>query len=177
LPCRNVIFINDGLVTTHYIPLKGVFKMINSKGQGAMEYLMTYGWAILVVIIVGIVLWQSGVFGTGGGGTSGFDKIRVEDYALSASTNVFTVSYENAAGQTMSSVTVNYTYQNGTTAGDGSVYNSNWAPGKEYTDTINVGNPCGGIAGAGYSLDVGIAYTAESGLSHIENGTIRGQCE
>jgi uncharacterized protein (UPF0333 family) len=40
---------------------------MNSKGQGAMEYLMTYGWAILVVIIVGIVLWQSGVFGTGSG--------------------------------------------------------------------------------------------------------------
>jgi len=31
-------------------------------GQGAMEYLMTYGWAILVVIIVGVVLWQMGLF-------------------------------------------------------------------------------------------------------------------
>lgn len=27
------------------------------KGQSAMEYLMTYGWAILIVIIVGGVIW------------------------------------------------------------------------------------------------------------------------
>ena len=36
---------------------------LKNKGQGAMEYLMTYGWAILVVMIVGVVLWQLGVFG------------------------------------------------------------------------------------------------------------------
>ncbi len=35
---------------------------INGKGQGAMEYLMTYGWAILVVLIVGVILWQLGIF-------------------------------------------------------------------------------------------------------------------
>jgi hypothetical protein len=37
-------------------------KPSSRKGQGAMEYLMTYGWAILVVMIVGITLWQMGVF-------------------------------------------------------------------------------------------------------------------
>lgn len=26
----------------------------NKKGQGAMEYLMTYGWAIIVVMIAGL---------------------------------------------------------------------------------------------------------------------------
>lgn len=29
-----------------------------------MEYLTTYGWAILVVVIVGLVLYQAGVFNT-----------------------------------------------------------------------------------------------------------------
>jgi hypothetical protein len=33
------------------------------RGQGAMEYLMTYGWAILVVMIIGVALWKMGVFG------------------------------------------------------------------------------------------------------------------
>jgi hypothetical protein len=37
---------------------------LGSKGQGAMEYLTTYGWAILVVVIVGLVLYQAGVFNT-----------------------------------------------------------------------------------------------------------------
>jgi hypothetical protein len=37
---------------------------LSSKGQGAMEYLTTYGWAILVVVIIGLVLYQAGVFNT-----------------------------------------------------------------------------------------------------------------
>ena len=38
------------------------------KGQAAMEYLMTYGWAILVVIAVVAALYAMGVFRIGGGG-------------------------------------------------------------------------------------------------------------
>jgi hypothetical protein len=37
------------------------------RGQGAMEYLMTYGWAILVVMVVGVAMWQLGIFNMGGG--------------------------------------------------------------------------------------------------------------
>lgn len=35
---------------------------MNNKSQEAMEILLTYGWAILIVMIVGIVLWQLGIF-------------------------------------------------------------------------------------------------------------------
>ena len=35
------------------------------KGQAALEYLMTYGWAILIVIIVGVALYAMGVFNPG----------------------------------------------------------------------------------------------------------------
>src|SRR3990172_5496316 len=31
------------------------------KGQGAMEYLMTYGWALLVIVVVGGALFALGV--------------------------------------------------------------------------------------------------------------------
>ncbi len=31
------------------------------KGQGALEYLMTYGWALLVVVVVGAALYSLGV--------------------------------------------------------------------------------------------------------------------
>ena len=34
------------------------------KSQAAMEFLMTYGWAILVVLIVIGVFWQMGIFNT-----------------------------------------------------------------------------------------------------------------
>jgi hypothetical protein len=36
------------------------------KGQAAMEYLMTYGWAILIVIAVVAALYAMGVFRIGG---------------------------------------------------------------------------------------------------------------
>lgn len=32
------------------------------KGQTAVEYLMVYGWAILIILIVAGVLWYFGVF-------------------------------------------------------------------------------------------------------------------
>jgi hypothetical protein len=35
------------------------------RAQGAMEYLMTYGWAILLIMIVGVAMWQLGIFNTG----------------------------------------------------------------------------------------------------------------
>jgi hypothetical protein len=36
--------------------------MMRQKAQGAMEYMMSYGWAILVVMVVGVAMWQLGVF-------------------------------------------------------------------------------------------------------------------
>jgi len=38
--------------------------MFFKKSQAAMEFLMTYGWAILVVLIVIGVFWQMGIFNT-----------------------------------------------------------------------------------------------------------------
>jgi hypothetical protein len=60
------------LVTSHYPGDK-------EKGQGAMEYLMTYGWAILIIMIVGVAMWQLGMFNMGGAAvptSSGFEQLR-----------------------------------------------------------------------------------------------------
>ncbi|MCL4391339.1 hypothetical protein M1112_01435 [Candidatus Parvarchaeota archaeon] len=32
------------------------------KGQSALEYVMTYGWAILIIVVVAVVLYSMGVF-------------------------------------------------------------------------------------------------------------------
>ena len=49
------------------------------KGQAAMEYMQTYGWAVLVVLIVGVVLWQFGIFSANpkSNVAVGFSKIKV----------------------------------------------------------------------------------------------------
>lgn len=59
------------------------------RGQGAMEYLMSYGWAVLVVLIVGVTMWQLGLFNLGGSNPptfTGFQALKpllpsCEDYA------------------------------------------------------------------------------------------------
>ena len=43
-------------------------KLNPTKAQSAMEYLMTYGWAILIIAVVLALLSAIGVFGGGGGG-------------------------------------------------------------------------------------------------------------
>ncbi len=37
-------------------------KLNRKRGQAAVEYLQNYGFAILVVVIMGVALWQLGVF-------------------------------------------------------------------------------------------------------------------
>lgn len=39
---------------------------MKKKGQAAMEYLMTYGWAILIIVVVVAALYAMGVFRTKG---------------------------------------------------------------------------------------------------------------
>jgi hypothetical protein len=44
-----------------------------------MEYLMTYGWAILVIMVVGVAMWQLGIFSLGGASpatSTGFESLK-----------------------------------------------------------------------------------------------------
>jgi len=101
------------------------------RGQGSMEYLMTHGLAILVVIVVGIVLWQSGVFGNSSESITGFQKIRVGEFVYNTNDGL-SVVYTNTAGTTLKNVLINYSGDaNGTSRYTGS---SSWAVGEEYTD-------------------------------------------
>ncbi|MBD3389005.1 MAG: hypothetical protein GF416_07960 [Candidatus Altiarchaeales archaeon] len=74
---------------------------IGVRGQGGMEYLMTYGWAILVVAIVGIVLWQLGFLKSGSTSitSTGFIKIKPQLSATSlTATGIFTTVFTNTLG-------------------------------------------------------------------------------
>ena len=75
--------------------------MAASKAQSSMEYVLSYGWAILVVLVIGVALWQLGILRTSTQGTSstGFSKIPVVLSATSLSeTGVFTGTFVNSAG-------------------------------------------------------------------------------
>ncbi len=79
-------------------------KFPRGKGQGALEYLQTYAWAILVVLIVGVVLWQLGIFGPhrGPNTSSGFAAMKILNpsitYRETTEDNAFNFSFVNAVG-------------------------------------------------------------------------------
>jgi len=90
---------------------------MNRKGQGAMEYLLNYSWAILIVLVIGMVLWQMGVFNTKTAATfRGWDEIRpmAPTVLYSASDSHFEASFSNIAGAIIevTDVTVNDTGDN-----------------------------------------------------------------
>ena len=143
-------------------------KKLGSKGQGAMEYLMTYGWAIMVVMIVGIVLWQLGVFklGTSGSGTAGFAAVKPIDHT--ATTDAIDVVIMNAVG---SSVVVDI---------GGPGVKKETTPAIGGGDTYIVKLTATGTCATGvdsYDQKLTINYTnLITGLSHSGNGRVWGPC-
>ena len=88
---------------------KGV-KMVGKKGQSALEYLMTYGWAILIIIIVGGVLYYYGVFSPSklvGESKVGFSKVQVDTWAVDATNDDIKFIFENRAGKQINITNVN----------------------------------------------------------------------
>lgn len=156
--------------------------MFGRKGQGAMEYLMTYGWAILVVMIVGIVMWQLGIFNLGGTAptASGFSKIKPQLTSCKMTTGgTFTCLFTNGAGTaiTLNSTTV----KSGTTT---------CTPGVPGTSSVIVSmgdnfpvNATGcptGVQGGPFSIDIVIAYNqsvAGTVVTRIDVGKIQGGYE
>lgn len=72
------------------------------KGQTALEYLITYGWAILVILVVLAVLWYYGIFNparwAGEAVTEG-SAFKIVDKNLNTST--LTLMIGNKAGTTV----------------------------------------------------------------------------
>ena len=141
------------------------------KGQGAMEYLMSYGWALIIVLIVGIILWNSGVFDQNSTGSSGFKRVQPSDFAF-RTINPSQIVWHNIAGQTLKNVS--FAYMNDCVEPLATI--GNLGQGAAYQDNITCSTPCTPI-GSTLKVDVTVYYTTEDGLRHKETGIIRSQCE
>lgn len=79
-------------------------------GQAAIEYMTTYGWAILVLGIIGVVIWQLGLFDMQSmiqPGFSGFSVLVPVDWMMTAGHScVLSVQLANGAGEGIINVTV-----------------------------------------------------------------------
>ena len=154
------------------------------RGQSSLEYMMTYGWAILAIIIIGYAVWQLGILspGTATPGKRGFSQITPADWRLKLSNGNFTITMQNDAGSILQLMYANATLESAGT-GDCTVPFNNGLPSIEfrpaalYTAYIG-GCPVKGKPGEYYRLNVRIVYyKPASTLTHISTGVVWGPLE
>jgi len=153
-----------------------------SKGQAALEYLLSYGWAILIVIIVGAALYSLGVFSPGtwtGKRTTGFAQFQVVDFKMDDGGNV-TLILGNRVGKTVQLDSINLTLKGGTCSKS---IGTSFGPNVQKNWTLQ----CGGSDGtnwpdltvkSSYTITADLHYTdPDSGLTHIDSGNLFGAVE
>ncbi|MBU1198146.1 hypothetical protein KJ765_06605 [Candidatus Micrarchaeota archaeon] len=152
------------------------------RGQSALEYLVTYGWAILAIVIIAAVLWYTGVFNPakfrGGKECGGFTAFTCSDFTVPANaTSTATLVLGNAVGRVITVSTA--TIGTAPNALNNCVPSPNPAivPANGLL-TIN----CDGIngnPGDAYDYTVSITYNdSQSLLTHTDTGGfIRGKLE
>lgn len=135
---------------------------------------MTYGWALLIIVLIIAALFALGVFDIGsfvGSRASGFTEVGVVAWSL-ADTGDFTAIFENHAGKSITIDSINATYKTETVGYSTPITLGN---GKR-SGTIALGtftNP--DSAGSSYTVTLDIGYTdSETGFSYSDSGTVTG---
>ena len=172
---------------------------LRNKGQEGMEYLMTYAWAALVVISVGVALWQMGVL-SGGSSIIQYDglvRIRPVEASTgwSASNQAFTGQFVNTISNKL--YIYNITFTDPETNNVVCRYEGGFAPGgvleanrgQNFAVIINdqtnaAGTPCllpsAPEKNNYFQVDVEIEFEMDHrGVTtdHTESGTLSGQME
>ena len=159
---------------------------MEKKAQTALEYLMTYGWAILIIIIVGAALYALGVFSPGtftGKRSTGFSGFQLNDFKVNT-TPAINLSFGDRVGRSINLTNITLTFKgtncsfNAATATNSTPIPGVIGPNAAYTVTI----PCS-VWGTqtlktSYTIAVDFNYKdADSGFTHTDSGTIFGVIE
>ena len=127
-----------------------------SRSQSALEYMMTYGWAILVIVIVAGVLYSLGIFSpssSAGTTVTGFSGLG-SPTALCMANGGLRLQLGDNLG-----TTINITGINVTVNGATSTTRPNQTISPQGTYIFYVPNVCGTNAGAKYSFTSTVTYT------------------
>jgi len=153
------------------------------KGQTAVEYLMTYGWAILIILIVAGVLAYYGIFapsGFLGPSARGFGNIAVISPWDLTTAEVLKLQIENRAGQeiTITNVYVDSSPNSPTTACTGiPVGGTSYAAAqKAYLPDLTCTGAATGTPSVSdtYSIGVAIEYSVGTATGLKSTGTVTG---
>jgi hypothetical protein len=135
----------------------------DKKSQSALEYMMTYGWAILIIVIVAAVLYSLGIFNPASSvsatvtGFSGFGGVTAECYG----NGVLRISLGNSLGSQIDITSIT-TKNTATGVVATFVPNSTLDPTPYITPdgryVFSVSNACPS-SGIRYSVNVNVNYT------------------
>jgi hypothetical protein len=150
--------------------------MDTMKAQSAMEYLMTYGWAILIVIIVAAALYALGIFNPAtytGRIPTGFTTLGTPtDWNLDSSGD-FSIILTNRLNNPVTVWNMTIEFGSSQDFNESSIVIN---PSSEYSypatqSLLNLGSQ---TVGSTYSVEVSILYGSAGALNHTERGTLTG---
>jgi hypothetical protein len=140
-----------------------------------MEQIAVYGWAMVAILIVGVVLWQMGIFS--GGSTSatftGFGALKPVEWSCSAGDNTVTLTVLNGAGGQITNLSA--------IAGpdEGNCTPAMLAAGETTLCRVRLtsGSCFSAAAGSSYSQDVSIGYLSPSNQIRDSSGVVKGPAD
>ena len=151
--------------------------MMNRKGQAALDFLMTYGWAIALVVIIAAVLFALGIFDVSnftGYQAAGFSGVAVQGWNLGAA-GTMNMAFTNQVGGQIRVDAVSITVGQNTTTLSGLPVPMNTGQSTGMLSTAP------GVFGAqtpgtGYTAKVYINYTdLNANFPYTTSGTLTGR--
>jgi hypothetical protein len=149
----------------------------DQRGQAAMEFLMTYGWAILVVLVAIGALAYFGVLNPSRFLPSSCTiapGIGCDEFKATATTTQLLL--RNGLGSDLTLVDVALSGCSDSLEADG---DDTWTDGTVLggTDGITLTSCTNGAAGSRVKTDVVLTYTSSAGVSHTATGSLTTRVE
>jgi len=143
--------------------------MLSKKAQAGLEYMVTYGWAMVTIATIAGVLFFVLSPAIEAENCSGLDKLLYFEHAVSSDGGLVMI-LQNKSGGRISNVSVSLA---GDFSGAGEVPQTSFSSGEKFTLTGETGLD----AGQTYTGIVRITYDSQQGLNHIEEATCVGKTE
>ncbi len=148
------------------------------KGQAATEFLMTYGWAILIVLISIGALAYFGVLNPSRFLPSScllFAGLACTDFSVGD--NSMTLILQNGFGKDITIQSFNVVNDAGGAACQWGVQNINLKMGDGQQKSISLGQCTNGIIGTKFRGTIYITYLTLDGITHTRTGSLTSQVE
>jgi hypothetical protein len=150
-------------------------------GQAGLDFLMTYGWALVIIVLVIGVLFALGIFNVGsfaGNRVSGFTSVGVAAYAFQGGD--LTVRFVNRVGSQINITGIGHSFETSNTTSwvlpsGGPTLPISLSSGTA-TGDLKIANQSGYNANDYYSVTVTINYTdLKTNFNYSDSGTISGK--